>query len=143
VWPLVTGTFGGTDFIHSLLGEATDHISQISLTDLNAAVSDAERQNSQEIFERLKTLIKMVPSGEPDLENIQQNGQALASQGTTFHLQGQQGAGLAITAQEIAKSIYPIMVLQDKIMKTVMASIEKVLCFSFIADPDPQPEEDS
>jgi hypothetical protein len=26
VAPLVTGTFGGSDFIHSLLGEATDHI---------------------------------------------------------------------------------------------------------------------
>ena len=50
VWPLVTGTFGGTDFIHSLLGEARDHISQASLTDLNAAISDAERQNSQELF---------------------------------------------------------------------------------------------
>jgi hypothetical protein len=28
--PLVTGTFGGSDFIHSLLGEATDHISEAS-----------------------------------------------------------------------------------------------------------------
>ena len=26
VAPLVTGTFGSSDFIHSLLGEATDHI---------------------------------------------------------------------------------------------------------------------
>jgi hypothetical protein len=29
VAPLVTGTFGGSDFIHSLLGEATDHIVRI------------------------------------------------------------------------------------------------------------------
>lgn len=30
VYPLVTGTFGGADFIHSLMGEATDHLSQVS-----------------------------------------------------------------------------------------------------------------
>ena len=30
VFPLVTGTFGGADFIHSLLGEATDHLSEVS-----------------------------------------------------------------------------------------------------------------
>lgn len=27
---LVTGTFGGADFIHSLMGEATDHLSEVS-----------------------------------------------------------------------------------------------------------------
>ncbi len=26
---LVTGTFGGADFIHSLMGEATDHLSEV------------------------------------------------------------------------------------------------------------------
>ena len=30
VYPLVTGTFGGADFIHSLMGEATDHLSEVS-----------------------------------------------------------------------------------------------------------------
>ena len=30
VHPLVTGTFGGADFIHSLMGEATDHLSTVS-----------------------------------------------------------------------------------------------------------------
>jgi len=33
--PLVTGTFGGADFLHSLMGEATDKLSQASVTDLS------------------------------------------------------------------------------------------------------------
>ena len=33
--PLVTGTFGSADFLHSLMGEATDHLSQASVTDLS------------------------------------------------------------------------------------------------------------
>ena len=126
IWPLVTGTFGGTDFIHSLLGEATDKISQTSVTDLNAAISDAERQNSQDLFNKLKTLVKLVPSGSADLDSIQQSGQALAGQGNNFHLQGTPGDGPAITAQEIAKTIYPILALRDKLMKTVTTAIDKV-----------------
>jgi hypothetical protein len=35
VYPLVTGTFGGVDFLHSVLGEATDHITQSELDEMN------------------------------------------------------------------------------------------------------------
>lgn len=47
VFPLVTGTFGGVDFLHSVLGEATDHVTQVEVDEtevaqLNAALSEAE-----------------------------------------------------------------------------------------------------
>jgi hypothetical protein len=47
VYPLVTGTFGGVDFLHSVLGEATDHVTQVEVNQtevdqLNAALSAAE-----------------------------------------------------------------------------------------------------
>lgn len=47
VYPLVTGTFGGVDFLHSVLGEATDHVTQTEVDQtevdqLNAALSQAE-----------------------------------------------------------------------------------------------------
>jgi hypothetical protein len=38
--PLVTGTFGGADFLHSLMGEATDKLSQASVTDLSKKMDD-------------------------------------------------------------------------------------------------------
>jgi hypothetical protein len=126
IWPLVTGTFGGTDFIYSMLGDASDHLSEISITDLNIAISDAERQNTQAIFEKLRFLLKMVPSGLADLESIQQNSQKLASQGNFFHLQGAPGAGPAITAQDISRAIYPIMGLRDSIVQSVVSSTDKV-----------------
>ncbi|KAF2216943.1 hypothetical protein CERZMDRAFT_119686 [Cercospora zeae-maydis SCOH1-5] len=51
VYPLVTGTFGGVDFLHSVLGEATDHVTQVEVDDtevaqLNAALSQAEGKRS-------------------------------------------------------------------------------------------------
>jgi hypothetical protein len=38
--PLVTGTFGSADFFHSLLGEATDKLSQSSMEDLSQKLKD-------------------------------------------------------------------------------------------------------
>lgn len=52
VFPLVTGTFGGVDFLHSVLGEATDHVTQTEVNQtevdqLNAAMNQAAAsQNS-------------------------------------------------------------------------------------------------
>lgn len=50
VFPLVTGTFGGVDFLHSVLGEATDHVTQAEVNDtevaqLDAALSQAQSSN--------------------------------------------------------------------------------------------------
>ena len=134
VWPLVTGTFGGLDFVHSLLGEASDHISQTSVTDLQAAITDAQRQNAQELFEKLKLLMKMVPTAHTDLEALQQSSISMGTQGAVYHLQGTSGEGIAITAQEIAKQIYPILALRDKIMKTIETAIEHVRCLPVCTD---------
>ncbi|OCK82640.1 heterokaryon incompatibility Het-C [Lepidopterella palustris CBS 459.81] len=41
VFPLVTGTFGGVDFLHSVLGEATDHFTQSEIDEMNVALGDA------------------------------------------------------------------------------------------------------
>ncbi|KAK3706968.1 hypothetical protein LTR37_012467 [Vermiconidia calcicola] len=51
VFPLITGTFGGVDFLHSVLGEATDHITQTEVNQsevdqMNAALGQAQAQSS-------------------------------------------------------------------------------------------------
>ncbi|KAJ4397954.1 hypothetical protein N0V85_006415 [Neurospora sp. IMI 360204] len=43
VWPLVTGTFGGVDFLHSVLGEANDHFTQSEVDEMNNALLNAEQ----------------------------------------------------------------------------------------------------
>ncbi|KAI2642156.1 heterokaryon incompatibility Het-C [Xylaria nigripes] len=42
VFPLVTGTFGGVDFLHSVLGEANDHLTQSEVDQLDIALTNAE-----------------------------------------------------------------------------------------------------
>lgn len=46
VYPLVTGTFGGVDFFHSVLGEANDHITQSEIDEVNTALVDAVSSNT-------------------------------------------------------------------------------------------------
>ncbi|KAL2075707.1 hypothetical protein VTL71DRAFT_650 [Oculimacula yallundae] len=43
VYPLVTGTFGAVDFLHSVLGEATDHFTQTEVEEMDIALKGAEQ----------------------------------------------------------------------------------------------------
>ena len=44
-FPLVTGSFGMVDFIHSVLGEATDHFAQTEVEQMDIALGDAQVQS--------------------------------------------------------------------------------------------------
>ncbi|KAI9728175.1 MAG: hypothetical protein M1828_004636 [Chrysothrix sp. TS-e1954] len=66
-FPLVTGTFGGVDFLHSVLGEATDHVTQSEVSEvdeMNKALQDASLQNrsgSGSAISQLTGLMSKVP----------------------------------------------------------------------------------
>lgn len=45
VFPLVTGSFGVVDFLHSVLGEATDHFAQTEVEKMDMALGDAQVQS--------------------------------------------------------------------------------------------------
>lgn len=46
VYPIVTGTFGGVDFLHSVLGEATDHFTQSEVDEIDIALKNAQAQGA-------------------------------------------------------------------------------------------------
>lgn len=43
VYPLVTGTFGAVDFLHSVMGEANDHFTQSEVDEVDIALKNAEQ----------------------------------------------------------------------------------------------------
>ncbi|KAK6431391.1 hypothetical protein LTR95_012450, partial [Oleoguttula sp. CCFEE 5521] len=47
-FPLVTGTFGGVDFLHSVLGEATDHVTQTEIEELDEKLTKAQGSGSRD-----------------------------------------------------------------------------------------------
>ncbi|MCJ1271410.1 hypothetical protein MMC22_011310 [Lobaria immixta] len=59
VYPLVTGTFGVVDFLHSVLGEATDHFAQTEIDQMDIALGDAQSQSKPSSGTRSADLSKM------------------------------------------------------------------------------------
>lgn len=45
VYPLVTGTFGMVDFFHSMLGEASDHMTQSEVNEMDNALGTAQAES--------------------------------------------------------------------------------------------------
>ena len=59
--PLVTGSFGGADFMHSLLGEASDHISSASVSDLNKQMNKAIMASNDRNMDSIRVMLFQLP----------------------------------------------------------------------------------
>jgi hypothetical protein len=144
IWPLVTGTFGGMDFIHSLLGEATDHLSQIQISDVNAAVSNASSQGGlNSALTVLQKLCAQLPAGHQaarelarECERIQESVSRMTVKSRaveTGRLRDTQTGDF--DPEKIAEEIYPILVFRDRVVKAISNTLEKVLASSSLSPP--------
>ena len=59
VFPLITGTFGGVDFLHSVMGEVSDKATQSEIQELEGTISNNQSNNSSV----LQDVLNSVPSG--------------------------------------------------------------------------------
>jgi hypothetical protein len=117
--PLVTGTFGGSDFIHSLLGEATDHISSASVSDLNKAVDKAKNAPQDRGIDGIRDLLFQLPGGEgtnlsrdmDDINNIRAGGTQ---------------DPMNMSPQELHAVLWKILKFRDDVSKAITNTIERV-----------------
>jgi hypothetical protein len=127
--PIVTGTFGSNDFIHSLLGEASDHINQASVTDLNKELNKA-RSNSQRSgpggsgnpADVLRDLLFKLPGGNGsdmsrDMEGIER---LRASPGVN----GKRPEDMS--PQELHAVLWQVLSFRDSVVKKIEKTIEKI-----------------
>ncbi|KAI0051363.1 Het-C-domain-containing protein [Auriscalpium vulgare] len=125
VAPLVTGTFGGSDFLYSLLGEATDHISEASVTDLNKAIDSAKtrsRGGGLTPADTLRDLLFKLPGGSSsemsrDLEGIERIRDAPAQGGKPPE---------QMSPQELHAVLWQVLSFRDGIVKKIEQTIEKI-----------------
>ncbi|KAL0581875.1 hypothetical protein V5O48_000104 [Marasmius crinis-equi] len=137
VAPIVTGTFGSSDFIHSLLGEAGDHlasctrlVSQASVTDLNAEMNKAKQKDrsggsgGNDPSSVLRDLLFKIPGGEGnsmsrDMEGIER-----------IRAQGQGAAGGKrpedMSPQELHTVLWQVLTFRDGVVKKIEKTIEKI-----------------
>ncbi|KAH9941705.1 heterokaryon incompatibility protein HET-C [Epithele typhae] len=129
VAPIVTaGTFGSSDFIHSLLGEATDHLSQASVTDLNAeldkarAKSGSNTRGGETPGNSLRSLLSAIPGGnDSDLEREMQNCERIRD--------GPAQGGKRpedMTPQELHASLWQVLKFRDSVVKKIEKTIERI-----------------
>jgi hypothetical protein len=144
VAPLVTGTFGAVDFLHSVLGEATDHFTQTEVNEaevdqLNSILTRAQLESTgsegQRSLQDFTSLIKKVPGISGDLAANARSLQARSDQ-QEFEVQQARACGdparlmgvnlLELDPQKTIKQIYPILEFRDNIVRAISKVISKI-----------------
>lgn len=129
VYPLVTGTFGGVDFLHSVMGEVSDKVTQSELDELEGTIQQSQSgQGNQSV---LQELLSQLPSGlignnnqSGKMDELRQHSQAAQMQ--SMHITPRQPEEWTKQLQEVSKQIYPILEWHDGIMQSITETIEKV-----------------
>jgi hypothetical protein len=129
VWPVITGTFGGVDFLHSVMGEFSDKATQSEIDELEGSISSAEQNRDQPSI--VKQLLSNLPSGlfggndeSGKVDELQAN--ANAAQMQNMHISPKNPEEFTRQAALIAKQIYPALKFHDDIMRTISEAIEQI-----------------
>ncbi|KAI0436906.1 heterokaryon incompatibility Het-C [Xylaria telfairii] len=155
VFPLVTGTFGGVDFLHSVLGEANDHFTQSEVDQLDIALKNSENSTGPSSSSGSRgfgsslfgggsggsdfiSLIGSLPgigggmaSEAADLKRMAQEQERRNEQGggyssTRSNANVVPGMSENFDPVKVSKQIYPILAFRDKIVKSINRGIAKV-----------------
>ncbi|ESZ99051.1 NIMA-interacting protein TinC [Sclerotinia borealis F-4128] len=127
VYPIITGTFGGVDFLHSVMGEFDDKATQSEIQGLEGTMQEGSQGNNSV----LKDLLSSVPSGlfgDKDqagkADELQAN--ASAAQESQEHVSPRDPEAFTEKMQNVAKEIYPIIQWHDETMQQIREAIEKI-----------------
>ncbi|KAF1830836.1 Het-C-domain-containing protein [Decorospora gaudefroyi] len=128
VYPIITGTFGGVDFLHSVCGEFSDKATQSELQELEGAISNAERSENKS---KIKDLLSQLPSGifgDKDeagkADELADNANAAAM--GNVQITPKEPEAFTEQIGELVKQIYPIMEFHDEIMQSISQFIDKM-----------------
>ncbi|KAI5856817.1 heterokaryon incompatibility protein Het-C-domain-containing protein, partial [Tricharina praecox] len=127
IWPLVTGTFGGVDFLHSVLGEVNDKALQSEISQLEHTISEAQQtgqsDDEQSIIRDLMSKLNI--GGKDDIDSktseLKQKSDAqkeATENGSPF--------GLSQDAKQLGKDIYPFLEFHDELMRSINQALESV-----------------
>jgi hypothetical protein len=129
LWPVITGTFGGVDFLHSVMGELSDKATQSEIDELEGSISSAEANRDQPSL--VKDLLSALPSGlfggkdeAGKVDELQQN--ANNAQMQNMHITPKSPEEFTQQAEMIRQQIYPALEFHDEIMRSINEAIESI-----------------
>ncbi|KAF2731572.1 Het-C-domain-containing protein [Polyplosphaeria fusca] len=128
VYPIVTGTFGGVDFLHSVMGEFSDKATQSELQELEGAINDSQNKKDKSV---IKDLLSQLPDGifggkdqASKADELEDNANAASM--NNLSISPKEPEEFTQQAGELVKQIYPIMEFHDEIMQQISEFIEKI-----------------
>lgn len=129
VFPIVTGTFGGVDFLHSVCGEFDDKATQSEIEELEGTLQ--QYQNGRQDSSVLQDLLNKIPSGvfggkdeAGKADELKQN--AAAHQMQNSRISPRQPEEWANYLNDVQKQIYPIIEWHDEVMQSITETIENI-----------------
>jgi hypothetical protein len=129
VYPIVTGTFGGVDFLHSVCGEFDDKATQSEIEELDNTLQMYQNGNQNDSI--LQDLLNKVPSGvfggkdeAGKASELKQN--AMNHQMQNTNISPRQPEEWTRYIDDVQKQIYPIIEWHDEIMQSITETIEKI-----------------
>jgi hypothetical protein len=128
VFPIVTGTFGGVDFLHSVMGEFNDKATQSELEELEGAINHAKNSDTS----LLKDILSKIPSGvfggndDPASKADELQANSNAAHMENMHISPKEPEEFTKYVNDIMKQIYPIIEFHDDIMKSLSTAIDTI-----------------
>ncbi|ROT43612.1 Het-C-domain-containing protein [Sodiomyces alkalinus F11] len=127
VYPLVTGTFGGVDFLHSVTGEVTDKLKQNELQELESTLQNGKKNDTS----ALRSLLDKIPDEffggkhqSDRIDGIQQ--QAASSQMQNMSVSPREPEEFTRYIQGVFKQIMPIIEWHDDVMQSISGAFDKL-----------------
>ncbi|ORY57205.1 heterokaryon incompatibility protein Het-C-domain-containing protein [Pseudomassariella vexata] len=128
VYPLVTGTFGGVDFLHSVTGEVSDKLTQNEIDELEGVLQNNSRNDTSII----EGLLDKIPDGmfgdtgdkKQKMGEIQQNAQS--AQMENMSVSPREPEEYTRYVQQVFQQIMPAIEFHDDLMKGISEAIEKI-----------------
>lgn len=128
VYPIVTGTLGGVDFFHSVLGELSDKVTQSEVQSLEGVIADSQSGTPEGLIQDLSKIPagliddnegQAIKMGEFKVqsENARENSQSVSPREPeewTRHL------------DEVHQQIYPVLGWHDEMIKSINRAIERI-----------------
>lgn len=135
VSPIVTGTFGGADFFHSMLGEASDKLSSNSVGDLSTKLSQSKNSDADKIRKVLTKLLKSKDKGEKDENTDDIHPEADEKVNRLEEIRNDaKHKGNNIDPDELRNIVMEVFKIHDDITRAIEEVIEKIPFLSQLLD---------
>ncbi|TDZ40278.1 Translation initiation factor IF-2 [Colletotrichum spinosum] len=127
VYPIVTGTFGGVDFLHSVTGEVSDKLTQNEIEELEGTLQESKNNDTS----ILRNLLDMIPDGIFGGKHQSNRVDELQDSATSSQLQNMQVSPrdpeeFTQYIQQVFQQIMPAIQFHDEILQGISEAVEKI-----------------